>query len=146
MLRIFPPSSRSVARGTPGRLTGRGQQTHRISAHGCLAVVANGETAEITSWIPTLNVDETDSGCRLTLGGVTSGHGATLQDAADDLIARLLNLVMVIRSSGLQIPSELGPPHPQVLQFLWEIGEMASRGEDIRQRVFTSQPSEDPAH
>ncbi|HTU94900.1 MAG TPA: hypothetical protein VMF14_03600 [Solirubrobacteraceae bacterium] len=109
-------------------------------------MLAGGETAGITPWNPTLNVHETGSGCRLTLSGVTSGHGATLQDAADDLIARLLNLVMVIRTSGLRVPSELGPPDPEVLRFLWEIGELAAGGEDIRERVFMPQPSEDPTH
>ncbi len=112
-----------------------------------MAVLASGETARISTWNPPLHVHETGSGCRLTLDGVASGHGATLQEAGDDLIARLLTLVMSIRSSGLRIPPELGPPDPRMLRFLWEIGEMATRGEDIRERIFAPYASEeDPTH
>jgi hypothetical protein len=111
-----------------------------------LVVVARGETAGITPWTPALQLHETGSGCRLTLAGVTSGNGVTMQDAADDLIHRLLSLVMAIRSSGLRIPAELGPPDPQVMQFLWEVGEMAARGEDVRARVLAPAPSVDPTH
>jgi len=62
------------------------------------------------SWAPPLRVGETATGCRLTLVGVTYGNGETLQDAADDLVARLLNLVIGMRTSGFRFASELGPP------------------------------------
>jgi hypothetical protein len=87
-------------------------------------------------WNPSLRLDETGSGCRLSLVGVACGNGATLQDAADDLIGRLLGLLLAMRRSGLRIASELGPPDPRVLEFIWELGELAARGEDIRVRVF----------
>ncbi|MGH9250642.1 MAG: hypothetical protein ACRD0W_14120 [Acidimicrobiales bacterium] len=32
--------------------------------------------------------------------------------------------------------AELGPPDRRVLEFLWELGELANRGGDIRERVF----------
>lgn len=79
---------------------------------------------------------ETGSGCRLVLVGATHGNGATLQEAADNLIMRLLNLTLAMRSSGFRIPSEVGPPDPRLLGYLWELGELASRGESIRDRVF----------
>jgi hypothetical protein len=87
-------------------------------------------------WNPPLRVDETGSGCRLSLVGVAHGHGATLQDAADDLIGRLLGLLAAMRRSGFRAVSELGPPDPRVFGFIWELGELAARGEDIRARVF----------
>jgi hypothetical protein len=111
-----------------------------------LTFVVSGETAQISLWTPCLSVHETGPGCRLTLGGVTSGRGATLQDAADDLIARLLSIAMAIRASGLRVTPELGRPDPHVLRFLREIGELAATGEDIRRHVFVPQPSEDPTH
>lgn len=88
---------------------------------------------------------ETGTGCRLTLVGLTYGNGPTLQEAADDLVCRLLNLVLCMRSSGLRIPSSLGPPDPRVMGFLWELGELAARGDDIRARVIGLAESTDPA-
>ena len=55
-------------------------------------------------------------------------------------------MVMVIRSAGLRISAELGPPDLRLVQFLWEIGELAAHGEDIRDRVFMPRASEDPTH
>jgi hypothetical protein len=87
-------------------------------------------------WAPELRLHETGTGCRLTLVGLTYGTGKTLQEAADDLVARLLTIVMGTRSSGLRTPGDLGPPDPRVLGLLWELGEIARRGGDIRDRVF----------
>jgi hypothetical protein len=92
----------------------------------------------MAGWTPQLRLDETTVGCRLSLVGVAYGNGATLQDAANDLIARVLSLVMAMRSSGLRYSSELGPPDPKLLEYLWELGEQAVRGNDIRERVFGS--------
>jgi hypothetical protein len=63
-------------------------------------------------------------------------HRATLQDAADDLVQRLLGSAMVLRARGPQASSELGPPDPAALGFLYELGEIAAAGGDIRQRLF----------
>jgi hypothetical protein len=87
-------------------------------------------------WTPTLHVRETENGCRLTLAGIAHGEGETLQDAADDLILRLLEIVMGQRSPGLRLVTPLGPPDRRVLDFIWELGEMTVRGQDIRERVF----------
>jgi hypothetical protein len=92
------------------------------------------------TWIPSLQVRETAGRCRLVLAGVTHGDGQTLQEAADDLIARLLGIAMSVRSSGFRLATELGPPDRNVLGFLWELGEIAARGEDIRNRVFGPPP------
>jgi hypothetical protein len=87
-------------------------------------------------WLPALRLHESGGRCRLTLVGVTHGDGETLQAAADDLVVRVLHLVAAIRASGLRIPGELGPPDLRVVSFLYELGEMAARGEDIRDRLF----------
>jgi hypothetical protein len=88
------------------------------------------------AWVPPLQLSDTATGCRLTLVGVSYGNGETLQDAADDLVARLLNVVIGMRTSGFHFASELGAPDRRVLDFLWELGELANRGSDIRERVF----------
>jgi hypothetical protein len=53
------------------------------------------------SWTPPLHLNEVGGRCRLSLVGFTSGEGDTLQEAANDLVARLLNLVICVRTSGL---------------------------------------------
>ena len=87
-------------------------------------------------WSPPLRLETNGEGCRLLLVGVTHGNGATMQDAADDLIARLLSIVMSIRTSGFRFASELGPPDQRLHQFIWELGELVAAGEDLRPRVF----------
>ena len=95
-------------------------------------------------WTPPLKLEEIEGRCRLSLGGLTYGNGRTLQDAADDLIARLLHLAASFRGSGFR----LSPEGPQLnhasLDFIWEIGERAARGEDVRPRVFGSIDAPEP--
>jgi hypothetical protein len=87
-------------------------------------------------WVPPLRAHEQAGRCRLALVGLTYGDGGTLQEAADDLIARLLALARTVRTSGLVCSSEIPPPEPRVLAFIWEIGERAAAGQDVRERVF----------
>ena len=87
-------------------------------------------------WVPPLYVSQRAGRCRLMLSGVTHGEGGTLQEAADDLVTRLLELVMRVRSSGLGFSTDIPPPDHRLLDFIWELGERAARGEDIRERVF----------
>jgi hypothetical protein len=91
---------------------------------------------DVTSdWTPPLELHETAGGCRLSVGEI-SGHGCTLQDAADDLIGRLLRLAMAFRMSGLGFTLEGALPGRAWLEFVWELGEIAGRGDDIRERVL----------
>jgi hypothetical protein len=87
-------------------------------------------------WTPALDVHETRTGCRLSLAGLTYGNGRTLQEAADDLVSRLLGIVLALRTSGLSFASECGVPDRRLLDFIWELGEISACGEDIRERVF----------
>jgi hypothetical protein len=89
-----------------------------------------------TGWRPSLRVSDVAGRCRLSLDGLSYGTGPTLQEAADDLVARLLTLAAGLRSGDFRVPAELGPPDPRLLGFLWEIGERAARGEDVRRRVL----------
>jgi hypothetical protein len=88
--------------------------------------------------VPALHLSESGSSCRLSLNGWASGVGSTLQDAADDLLARLLDIGLSIRASGFAVPSELGPPDHECLEFFWRIGDLAARGGDVRAFVFGS--------
>jgi hypothetical protein len=86
---------------------------------------------------PALEVRQVAGRVRLLLGSVAYGEGATLQEAADDLVARVLVLVMAFRSSGIgPVSSDVPPPDLTMLEFLYELGEIAAGGGDIRQRLF----------
>jgi hypothetical protein len=85
--------------------------------------------------MPALTVTERDGVVQLHLSGLARGEGPSLQDAADDLIRRLLALVMVLRSGGFRCSAE-AQPDLQAMDFLFELGEMAAGGGDIRARVF----------
>jgi hypothetical protein len=87
-------------------------------------------------WFPALDLRESGGLCRLSLVGVTHGDGRTLQEAADDLVSRLLAIAKSVREGGLRLASELGPPDRRVLDLIWEVGELAERGGDVRARVF----------
>jgi hypothetical protein len=83
-----------------------------------------------------LTVQESSGRVRLCLGSVAHGDGPTLQDAADDLVQRLLTYVMAIRASGIRPSPELAPPDLATMDFLYELGEIAAAGSDIRSRLF----------
>jgi hypothetical protein len=83
-----------------------------------------------------LQVRELAGRCRLCLGAWAYGDGDTLQEAAEDLMARLLPQARHVRNGGVVVPADLGAPDHRWLQFLWELGEMSVRGEDVRARVL----------
>jgi hypothetical protein len=85
--------------------------------------------------VPALTITETRGLVRLQLGGLARGEGASLQEAADDLVCVVLRLAMAFRSSGVRASSELSPDR-ETLDFLYELGEIAAAGGDIRSRVF----------
>ncbi len=95
------------------------------------------------TWVPPLQLQERGDCCRLTLVGITHGAGRTLQEAGDDLIARLLGIASAARASGFGFSTDIPPPDHRLLAFIWEIGERAAAGEDIRGRVFgLAEPSD----
>jgi hypothetical protein len=89
-----------------------------------------------TNWSPGLRVCEASGWCRLWVGSYTYGQGSTLQEAADDLVRRLLGMAMSFRSGGARFSTELGPIDVRWFEFIYELGEIASAGGDIRERVF----------
>jgi hypothetical protein len=91
----------------------------------------------VESWTPSLSARETAGRCRLSLGGYVHGEGATLQEAADDLVRRLLAQAMSLRSEqGFRVSPEGPGVDLRWFEFLYELGAIAARGGDIRERVF----------
>ena len=87
-------------------------------------------------WTPEISVQEISGRCRLSLGGFVHGEGPTLQEAADDLVHRLLTLAMSFRTSGFRFSPEGPLIDLRWFDFLYELGAIAARGGDIRERVF----------
>jgi len=85
--------------------------------------------------MPALTVTEHGERVRLSLGGFAQGDGASLQEAADDLVCSILRLALAIREGGFRAPCELRPDL-DTMNFLYELGEIAAAGGDIRTRLF----------
>jgi hypothetical protein len=88
-------------------------------------------------WTPSLSAHEAAGRCRLSLGGYVHGDGATLQEAADDLVRKLLAQALLLRSEqGFRVSPEGPGVDLRWFEFLYELGAIAARGGDIRERVF----------
>jgi hypothetical protein len=85
--------------------------------------------------MPALTLKEREGRVRLALGGFAQGEGASLQEAADDLVCSILRLVGAFRSTGFTACRERPPDH-EMMDFLHECGEVAAAGGDIRARIF----------
>jgi hypothetical protein len=82
-----------------------------------------------------LTVQERSGGVRLHLGSVAYGDGLSLQEAADDLVRRVLALGRAFRTSGFSVSPEL-PYDLAALSLLSELDEIAAAGGDVRTRLF----------
>jgi hypothetical protein len=85
--------------------------------------------------MPALSVTEAGGCVRLNLGGFVQGEGSSLQEAADDLILSILRLVIAFRSTGFRGCCE-SHPDLETMNLLYELGEIAAAGGDIRSRIF----------
>jgi hypothetical protein len=86
--------------------------------------------------IPLLRTQVTGLGIRLELGTWCYGNGRTLPEAADDLVARLSSHATALRAGGMRFHSEMPMPDPALLDFLWELGDVAGKPEQVRARIF----------
>jgi hypothetical protein len=89
----------------------------------------------MSSHPPALTVRERAGGVRLHLGSVAHGDGPTLQEAADDLVRRVLIIARALRTGGFSVPREVAHD-VAALSFLYELDEIAAAGGDVRTRLF----------
>ena len=89
----------------------------------------------MSSHPPVLTVREHAAGMRLHLGSVAHGDGPSLQEAADDLVRRVLVIGRAFRTSGFSVSPE-SPYDMAALSFLYELDEIAAAGGDVRARLF----------
>jgi len=90
----------------------------------------------MSEFTPTVWVDELDGRVRLSLEGFLSAEGPTLQEAADELVAKTLVTVMAFRSDGMSGLCAAGRPRTELVNYLWELSRIAAGGGDIRERLF----------
>jgi hypothetical protein len=95
----------------------------------------------MSEFAPTLRVDEAAGRVRLSLDGFVSAEGPTMQEAADELVRKMLVTVMAFRSRGISGLSAGCRPDMRLVGFLWELDEIAAAGGDIRERLFGSPSS-----
>ena len=88
-------------------------------------------------WRPPLTVQETTSGCRLSLAGLAHGHGPTLQKAADELVARVLDTALALMNGRLT-GSRAMPLEPRVIAFLSDVAALSEQCGDMRARVLSA--------
>jgi hypothetical protein len=92
----------------------------------------------MSEFAPTLRVDEIAGRVRLSLDGFFFAEGPTLQEAADELVWKMLVTVMAFRSRGISGLSAVGRPDMGLVGFLHELDKIAAAGDDIRERLFGS--------
>jgi hypothetical protein len=85
--------------------------------------------------MPTLTITERGTRVRLSLDGLAYGEGSSLQEAADELIRRTLELAAAFTANGCSVSREL-PADLETIGFLHELAEIAAAGGDVRARVF----------
>lgn len=89
---------------------------------------------------PALRITEIGDRVRLGLDGFGHAEGATLQEAADELVAHLLRVAMALRVGGFgPLCSECSLDLAQ-LEYVWELGEAAVAGRDPREVLLGSNP------
>jgi hypothetical protein len=90
----------------------------------------------MSEFTPTLRVTEVGGQVRVGLDEFGFGEGRTMQDAADALVCKMLAAAIALRSGSIGPFSSDLLPDPAAVRFLWELSELASRGGDIRERLF----------
>ena len=128
------PHTRGAIHGV-STLGSSGGKDARLSKVGVRAP-QSGYLAGMGSWAPALTLRERDGRCRLALCGLAHGEGVTPQEAADDLIARLVAIAQAACFGGIAFSSALQPPDRDVMAFLREVAGMSGEREELRRFVL----------
>ena len=89
-------------------------------------------------YTPELRISEVGGRVRLGLEGFGDVEGATLQDAADELVSYMLSVAQAFRTSGIGPFYTECAPDPRLMEFVWVFGELAASGADPRELLFGS--------
>ena len=88
--------------------------------------------------MPPLRISENAGRVRLGLDGLAAVEGATLQEAGDALVTRLLEIALLLRTGHLAPPYAAGCPDFAHVEFLFRLGEHAAAGGDPRDLLFAA--------
>jgi hypothetical protein len=98
----------------------------------------------MSSHHPALVVRERAGSVRLHLVSLAHGDGPSLQEAADDLVRRVLVIARVFRTSGFSVLREVAHD-VAALSLLYELDEIAATGGDVRTRLSSAPRPPPPA-
>ena len=87
---------------------------------------------------PSLRVRSDASGVRLTVTGIAHACGPSLQDAADELVRKILVILVAFRGGGVAPAGRGLMLDPGIHEFISELGDYAASGGDIRDRLFST--------
>ena len=94
----------------------------------------------MTDSSPALRIREIEGGVRLGLDGFADVEGATLQEAADELVLYLLRVALALRAGGIGPFCSECHADIALLDFVWELGQVAASGADPRELLFGPNP------
>lgn len=86
--------------------------------------------------MPPLHISEVDGCVRLGVDGLGYVEGRTLQEAGEALVVRLLEVAMALRAGGLGPVRSECCHDPELLEFVWRLGDHAAAGGDPREFLF----------
>ena len=90
----------------------------------------------VSTFIPELQIQEVSGRVRLSVRGLGHADGATLQEAGDELVQKILAMALSLRAGGVGRVYSGCLPDLQVFDFVWRLGEVAAAGGDIRDHLF----------
>jgi hypothetical protein len=90
----------------------------------------------MSGFSPPLWITEIGDRVRLGIAGFGYAEGQTLQEAADGLVSKMLTIALALRAGGMGSFTSACPPDAAQLEFLWELGELAAAGGDLRERLL----------
>ena len=91
-------------------------------------------------YTPELRIAEVGGRVRLGLKGFGDVEGATLQDAAEELVSYVLGVAQAFRTSGIGPFYTECAPDPRLMEFVRAFGEVAASGGDPRDLLFGPNP------
>jgi hypothetical protein len=94
----------------------------------------------MSAFKPSLHIRRQADRVCLTLAGVARASGPSLEEAADELVRKVLLAAMALRSGSIRPAGPELRLDPGVHEFIWELGAVAARGDDIRPRLFGESP------
>ena len=132
--RVSTSACTSFARGLG---VGSEPSTSAAKRCGCIERQPSDRPDRVT---PPLRIREAGGRIRLGLDGFGAVEGATLQEAANELVLHLLRVALALRAGGIGPLCSECSADAALLEFVWQLGEVAASGGDPRELLFGPNP------